>query len=344
MAADRWEHGSIFHLSLETGATDEPWREHPHRLYGSGRDALRALALWGVAEGRWRRLVVPSYYCQDVLEPLRDEMTISAYPHAPTLPAVSPLTALPNDLTMVAGLFGADLEPPVGSTGPVIEDHTHDPLGRAAWDSGAAYAFASLRKTLPLPDGGVLWSPRGLDLPPPVSVTGDHDRSTHQRLAAMVLKRHYLAGDDVTKDEFRALAEESERTFGTGEISGMSPYSCARLPTFPAAEWRQARERNRRAFRDALGTVSGVTVLDVPFAATLLFDSSTHRDQVRSQLVRSRVYATVYWPLDQMGLDGIPEAHVDLSRRILSIHCDQRYTIADMVRVADLFREAAIRS
>jgi hypothetical protein len=40
----------------------------------------------------------------------------------------------------------------------LVEDHSHDPFSPWAVGSSADYAFCSLRKTLPVPDGGLLWS------------------------------------------------------------------------------------------------------------------------------------------------------------------------------------------
>jgi hypothetical protein len=48
------------------------------------------------------------------------------------------------------------------------------------------------------------------------------------------------------------------------------------------------------------------------------------------------VYPAILWPLDEPAVDGIPAEHVDLARRILSIHCDQRHGTADMIRVAEI--------
>ncbi len=47
----------------------------------------------------------------------------------------------------------------------LIEDHSHDPQSTWATSSTADYAFASLRKTMPISDGAILWSPRGRALP-----------------------------------------------------------------------------------------------------------------------------------------------------------------------------------
>ena len=47
----------------------------------------------------------------------------------------------------------------------LLEDHSHDPVSGWAQSSRADYAFSSLRKTMPVPDGAILWSPLGHPLP-----------------------------------------------------------------------------------------------------------------------------------------------------------------------------------
>ena len=75
-------------------------------------------------------------------------------------------------------------------------------------------------------------------------------------------------------------------------------------------------------------------MLDAPFAATLLFDSAQLRERVRTALIAERIYAAVLWPLEAPVVTGIPAEHVELSRRLLTLHCDFRYNLHDMARVA----------
>ncbi len=340
----RWEHGSDLQISFETGTMPQPWTGRPHGFWGSGRGALHALVTWGRERHGWRRILVPSYYCQDVLVPLLPHIGVEIYPHAPTSPSSRPIVAGPSDVVLVATLFGMPPPPVAREGGVVVEDHTHDPLSPWAIESDANYAFASLRKTLPLPDGCVLWSPIGQELPTEPPVKLDHDRSTLDRLTAMTLKHHYLAGEEVDKDEWRDLATRAERAIGRGEISGMSSYSRGRLPTLPASEWRAKRAVNLAAFRAAFGAMSGVTLLDAPFAAILVFESHEQRDEIRDALIRASIYPAVLWPLDDPAVSGITQIDTDLARRMLVIHCDYRYTPADMARVsAELRKSVASR-
>jgi hypothetical protein len=332
--AARWELGSEFHLSFDVGSSNQPWTLHPHALWGSGRDALRALLTWGRETHGWRRLLVPSYFCQDVVAAVKRDCEVGVYEYAPTQPSARCVDVAPGDVVLVVAMFGMRPSARIGRAAVVVEDHTHDPLSPWATHSGADYAITSLRKTMPIPDGGVVWSPRDLPVPVEREPTIEHRDGVLQRLSAMTLKVHYLAGHDVAKPTFLELAARAERAIGAGPVSGISEYSRSRLPTLPTVAWRKVKARNLRAFRDSLGDLPHVTFLDAPFAATLLFEQPALRDRVREALIALRIYPTVLWPLDEPAVAGIPEADIELSRRILSIPCDYRYSQDDMTRVA----------
>jgi hypothetical protein len=338
---DRWEQGSDFHLSLEAGEASYPWTSVPHSLWGSGRDALRALLAWGAEAHGWRRLLVPSYFCQPVVVAIQREIEVSVYEHGPTSPARARIEPGPGDVVLVVALFGMSPAPLASGGAALIVDFSHDPIGPDAARSTADYAIASLRKTLPLPDGGVLWSPRGLSLPAERSVTPDHASAVLDRLSAMTLKQHYLTGQAVDRAEIRRLSMRGEDAIGQGDISGISAFSRSRLLTLPVASWRAARALNLAAFREAVGELPDVQLMDAPFAATLIFTEPDARDRVRDALIAARIYPAVLWSLDEPAVGGIPAADVDLAHRILSIHCDYRYTQSDMVRVAEVIRTVA---
>ena len=71
----------------------------------------------------------------------------------------------------------------------------------------------------------------------------------------------------------------------------------------------------------------------MPFSAVLIFDTTERRNYVNEKLIRSRIYPAILWPLEKPVINGIPDKYMDLSRRILSIHCDMRYNESDMVYV-----------
>ena len=340
MDPSRWEHGSDFHLSSEMGELGAPWGARPATLWGSGRDAMRALLRWGRKERGWRRVLVPSFLCEHVVGALGRELTVGRYEDAPDAALPARVEAEAGDALLVVNTYGMRGPLRVETRADVVEDHTHDPLSPWAFRSEADYAVASLRKTFPLADGGVLWSPKALPLPAEREVTEGHRRAASARLSAMGLKRAYLDGEPVGKQVFRALLVAGERAIGRGELSGISAESRARLPTLPGHAWRERRARNLAAFRSALGPVEGARLLDAPFAATLVFESAERRESVRESLIAASIYPAVLWPLETPGTVGIPPRHRALSRRVLSLHCDFRYDEDDMRRVAEAVRRA----
>ncbi len=340
MDSTRWEHGSDFPLSRETGVLDAPWTARPATFWGTGRDALRALLRFGRDEKRWKRVLVPTFFCEEVVGALACELKVARYGDAPDRPLPARVDEERGDVLVVVNTFGGRDPSPVETGAIVVEDHTHDPLSPWAFATSADYAVASLRKTLPLPDGGVLWSPKGAPLPPESPPTLAHRRAAGDRLLAMALKRAYLEGGPVEKDAFRDRAVAGERAIGRGEISGMTGASRARLPTLPGAKWRERRARNLGVFRAALGPLAGVRLLDAPFAATLVFDDPARREHVRSALLAASVYPAVLWPLEAGRDAALPREHVLFSRRVLSLHCDYRYDDHDMERVARAVRAA----
>ncbi|UCG42174.1 MAG: hypothetical protein JSU73_09880 [candidate division WOR-3 bacterium] len=320
-------------------------------LFGTARDALRGLLADGSTRRCWRRLWIPSYFCQDVVASLRSTgIVLVTYTDDPENPlTVGNARFLPGDALLVVNYFGLRGMPSydrlLPDTVAIIEDHTHDPWSVWAINSEADWCVASLRKTLPVPDGAVLWSPVGHPLFSEPALTVDRRAASLEKLAAMALKALYLEGLLGDKEFFRRLAISGEGRIASGDVSGITEWTRALLRTFPTGTWRERRRENHRVLLSAIGGIPWATVLrpqdavDVcPFSGIVLFDSAERRDHVRECLMASRVYPTILWPLESLALPGIPPENVDFSRRMLSIHCDMRYSRADMLRVAEMIR------
>lgn len=352
-AADRWEHGSEFHWLTYTIASDvpAPWH-HSARFCGSGRDAIQMLIQHGRANRSWQRLWVPSYFCQEVVAYLYETgIRLETYPSSPTniiTTAMDDLDWHDGDVLLSINYFGLWARPEyqhVPDWVEIVEDHTHDPWSPWARESRANWCVASLRKTIPLGSGGVIWSPMGRSLPDALPLTPERHTAALEKLAAMLLKAAYLSGQPIEKSAFRDLQLSGERGIASGTASGISPWAEALLPTFPITSWRRRRRRNFQVLIEALVTTPWVRVLRpqtsydlCPFAGILLFDEAQRRDLVREQLIAAGVYPAVLWSLEEPILRGIPDANLDFSRRMLVIHCDMRYSAADMGKVASLIQ------
>jgi hypothetical protein len=245
-----------------------------------------------------------------------------------------------GDVILAVNYFGLGYQPDYTAINreqvEIIEDHTHDPWSQWAGNSQADWCIASLRKTLPIPDGGVLWSPRNLPLPQPVDFTTGRKMASLEKLAGMMLKKHYLDGLPVRKTVFRELAISGEDGIASGEISAMSPWTREMINTFPVESWRNKRICNYLRLAEQVKTCSWLEVpVDIPpgtcpISVPLVFDKPARRNYMRQRLIENSIYPTILWDLTNPVVDNISAETIDLSKRILCIHCDMRYAIEEI--------------
>jgi len=348
---ERWELGSDLHrVAIEARSEDEersPWELGDVRWAGAGRDGIRLILEYGALTRGWKRCWLPSYLCQEVVSAARSTgLECLLYSWNPLAPDHSPTLELDDsDVLLVVHLFGLEGRPDwldsIPSSVDVVEDHTHDPWSDWARTSDATYAFASLRKTLPLAEGTPLWSPVGAPLPEQPATTELRARAVALKDEGMMGKALYLSGGSVAKELFRSKLLDGEADIASGEVSGITPGSLALLMEFPTLRWRTARRENAEVLRGHLEGLNGVELLgwsreSTPFSAILLLPDRASRDALRSSLIGARVYPAILWPLDEAELAGITDLDEDLADRMLSIHCDGRYSQSDMARLAEL--------
>lgn len=330
----RWPHTS------EMGSFQPLWDgppgaglplEQAYRLYGSGRAALLGLIQSPIGR-RWRRLYVPSYYCQGVASAASGSIEVRQYRTSPVSNA--PHLHLGDDeAAVVVEYFGQRSGVSV-SGGVCVVDRTHDPLSEWSYGRLPDYVFASLRKTLPLPDGGVVWSPTGGPLPQTPLRDVRHEAAADAIGRAMAAKGRYLSGATVSKDDYRnsyALAEPVLESSGAVDISSWSREALAQLPV---EQMRRKRLENISAFHRVFQQdPQGMMMHDSASHIVLMASSRMLRDTVRRALIANEVYPAVLWPLPE-GLSGTDE--MQFSNRMLALHADYRYGPADIARLSSL--------
>lgn len=311
--------------------------------YADGRQALIALYR---SQG-WQRLWVPEYFCYDVISSLKEAgLNIIFYADYPgydgdsqTLEAIQKNGYFnPTDAILRVNYFGsrAYRSPEKLSVAAVVEDHTHDLIGGWAMNSHADWCIASLRKTLPIPEGGILWSPVGLKLPAQPEKLDENERVAATRWEAMKLKARYLAGEDVEKASFRAGYVDTEPFFDTVPVCALDEGSKEYLRSFDIQDWYKRKRENWEILRDI--KKEGVRVLGLenygcyPFSLVLVFDFQTDRDRVRKALIEHQIYPAILW-----NVPAPTEGEIfKFSRGMISIHCDARYTREDIVTMKSI--------
>jgi hypothetical protein len=121
----------------------------------------------------------------------------------------------------------------------------------------------------------------------------------------------------------------------------MSHVARAILGSFPVAAWRSARAVNHVVLTSRLAQVGWARVLapadgdSVPFSCVFVVDSAQLRERARRYLIAANIFPAVLWPLEQTVMPIGHEAR-DVSRRLLSVHCDGRYGTPDMLRIGEI--------
>jgi len=332
-----FEFGSFFHLDPAIPLGGEPWMRPGDLLTGTGRDALRAIVAQGRSHG-WRRLYAPSYYCHTVLDDVAADIDVRLYPHAP-FDGPTQLALADDEAAIVPEYFGLQATVEVRG-GSVLLDRSHDLLATWSYARAPDYVFASLRKTLPVPDGGLVRPPAGLPCLHALAPTPMHQYACASMAAAMTMKAAYLAGAQVAKAAYLALAGEGEAALrGDAGISGPSALTRALAPAMDLRTMRQRRRDNLALLGDRLaGLRAEVQWRQTPAFGILLCADMRVRERMRQGLTAADVYPAVLWP---MTWPEVPESNRRLSGRILVVHADYRYAPRDIGRLGDIILRIA---
>lgn len=311
--------------------------------YADGRQALIHLYH---SQG-WQRLWMPEYFCYDVIATLEEaRLNLMFYQDWPydhsdseTLKNIQRKGRfLPTDAVLRVNYYGtrkyrSTEKIPVAA---VVEDHTHDLIGDWPIHSTADWCIASLRKTLPIPEGGIIWSPMGLKLPAVPDASDKNEQIAAIRWDAMRLKARYLAGEAVEKAEFRKGYVDTEEYFDHAPVCALDTASQDYLKTFDIRGWYNQKQNNWELLKDIKKESVKVILPEImgcyPFSLVLLFDTPEERDRVRKALIERQIYPAVLWYVPDTASN---EVH-SFSRRMLSIHCDGRYTKEDIKQLKSI--------
>lgn len=326
--------------------------------YNSGRahltDVFRGATL--LADGRhcivvlirqngWKRLWIPDYFCYEVIDTIKEQTGIEVVLYEDCPLSEGDVEKLPfeeGDVLLRMNYFGMrDLRSNKNIPVPVIEDHSHNPFGHWALYSDADWCISSIRKSLPLPEGGMMWSPKGHELPNVPQSSDENEKIAATRWEGMEMKAAYLRGDDVSKDEFRKKYTDTEEWFDTAEptlIDGRTKEFISKQ--FDLNLWLGAKRKNW-ALLSSLINKEHCEVLSAEhesctmFSLVVLMESKEKRDALRSKLIDRCVYPAILW--------NVPKTESatsqDFSQRMLSIHCDGRYTEEDIRLLADILNQ-----
>ncbi|HMR18257.1 MAG TPA: hypothetical protein PKA53_03060 [Sphingobacterium sp.] len=336
------EYGSDFHyinssdFRVSDGASPSTIFDGTEQLYFSGRAALRAIISNGIDKNYWEKIYVPTYYCQEVFDFVRDlNIEIEFYRCNP-LQNVLPPSIKDDDKSalLVVNYFGISaLDFGHLKNISVIEDLTHD-LSLIN-QSKADYVFGSLRKILPLPVGGFVKSKQRLDKIPPTLFS---EEVAHEKFSGMLLKKKYLEGKIKEKDTFRNLFIQAEHSLGNLETYASLPLIVnvyfSGLDIFKIIT---SKKNNSLLAKSKIKSNSIFELLtcnsNAEYTLILMFNKKEDRDNLKKHLIEHNIYPVVLWP------NQIHQEDITIENSLLFIHIDFRYSAEDIQFIADIINQ-----
>ena len=306
-------------------------------LYSCGRHAIQAI----ISQEKWKRIWMPAYFCYTVIEFIKNlGIEVIFYNDHPLSNndniVVRQLPYKNGDVLFRTDYFGLrDFRTNKGISVPVIEDHTHGLITNWCLNSDADWCVASLRKILPIASGGILWSPKKLQLPPNITATEECENMATLRYEAMSLKANYLINGG-NKENFRCKYTNTEEQIDNLKYSGIDKLSKNISENLNIEKWTATKLEN---WNKAVSLLNNIQVLCIEndasqaFSLVLLAKSKEERDQLRNYLIQKSVYPAILWKVPE---DTQFAEAKEFSDRMLSVHCDARYNISDIEQLCNI--------
>ena len=334
--------GGVFALELPLKGKRLPLLANDHVIFLNARSAMAAVISFLRPSTVW----LPSYLCTSVL----DALTISKTPfrffpindHLNVADAGWMSEVRPGDLVVIIDYFGFCgsqwVYGAIKDYGAWVLEDASQALLSSRTGQCSDFVVYSPRKFVGVPDGGILVSKDGFP-------------STSKKMAlplnwwlksfgACLLRRDFDNKQTDGEREWFQLFQEVESAMPVGNYYA-SELSISLLKR--GIDWDfVSRERRENyivlleSLRDcALYKALPDDVVPLGFPITV-----RNRDELQSLLSGENIYPPVHWRLSNTVPEQFVESH-ELSKHILTLICDQRYSREDMERIIEVIRMAA---
>ena len=206
-----------------------------------------------------------------------------------------------------------------------IEDRTHNLIWNRKSSFRPDFTMASLRKWLPIPDGGLLWG----TITKPLAAETTFSTT---RLKAQCMRHKYLAcGNERIKTEYRKIFSTVSDIMDKDEPSAMSAYS---YTLAKSTDWKEMQGIRRINADTLIGVLQSSRFIKFIQDKTGLSDlyvvfTVPNRDEIQRRLSEKGIFNTIIWPLT-LDQKGVCEVAKRTEENMLAAPCDQRYTTDDM--------------
>ncbi|WP_042271144.1 hypothetical protein [Faecalimicrobium dakarense] len=232
----------------------------------------------------------------------------------------------------------------IKETNLLIEDCTHSIFNKDACSRYIGhYQVASLRKWTGIPDGGILID-KNNDLSR-YKLNKGYDEFFVSRFIGHLMKDKYLKGGQIDKNIFLSLFNNAEEAYDNEmNIFKISNISYKLLNSINYKKLMSKRNQNYKFLVENLNEIEYIEVIfkDIkeytcPIGLPVIV-KNINRDKFRKYLSYNGVYCPIHWIPDSYTNTNFEDTSI-LSKKILTIPCDQRYSEIDMKYIIKTIKE-----
>lgn len=314
---------------------------YEYQFLHSGRHALKYCIEAIKLEKEISSIWLPDYYCpyvKDWMEHNYDNITYyKTYPFSSesvidwNIFGAQDVVVLNNYWGLLSSII------PENKLPVVIEDHSHGWLSDGCLSSKADYCFASLRKSVPLPLGGIVWSPRDLfdfdSVDPLILNQNEIDFQEMNSIwegfkNAMKLKRNIQ--DPEKKEVYLNSYSKNETALRkNNSLVPLIDSQRNQLDNYAFLNYLTAKQKNLSYIQRYLKESEQMTILKgkyngTPFGLLILFKIKEELELFKKHLISNSIYPALLWPI----VEGRGEF-----KHLLNIHVDYRYGPHEMDKI-----------
>lgn len=291
-------------------------------LLNSGRHSLEYILM---SIGQIKNLWIPYYTCDVVLQPIERLGISYSFYHIRKDFTLADNFALGEDEYLIYTNYFGIMDMYCQELSSLYGNHLILDNAQAFYAPRieGINAFYSPRKYVGIPDGGIAYINKNLD----VELQNDlsFDRCSH------LLKRHDLSPMDGYND-----FKENSLKIATSSLSKMSNLTQRMLSSL---DFESIKERRILNYTFLHTHLSSTNELDIPsfdsFACPMVYPYYTQDADLRKRLIVNQVFVATYWPnVFEWCKEGCPE--YELCKNIIPIPIDQRYRMEDMKYILDI--------
>lgn len=351
------EIGSIFELDL-VEELNKPinnkglfysYQHYPNNKYfNTGRSAIKYLFRYVIKFQENEEVLLPAYLCTTISDALEDiGVKYRFYNVSDNLEidVVDLSNKITNSTKVVfyIAYFGFPQSKEVvnrlkelSSQGIyIVEDLTQSLFSDTREIGIGDFIIGSIRKWLPIPDGAILLSKQ--EIPEYEIESGCNDFSMNYLIAQIMKHEYHKKGEVTSKMHIEHLKVAIENLKLDKGIRDISSISYKLLKKINLEELNQRKINYEYLLEKLLGVkeikflykeIQGVVPLGCPIVAE-------DKQKLLKYLVEHKVYCPVHWPLNEYLYNTYPHLK-SLYNSIITMPCDQRYSIEHMEHISEL--------